>query len=205
MEAGRRSSLGRILLLTLTCLLTATWVLLAATLRDWILVDHFFLIPLNCLILPSWVLLLVGALVHILVKLFRRQWSIYDVVPLAAIVVGFLVGLCLPSKPEAVLWLHRAELTRLIAEANSECQETGDDFVLRPTSFYDEARVFCSFSGVQSIEFIISSPGVTFHYMPRLRFDPSPGATVRCGYGVRGWYWCNRIEPHWYYCSRYEG
>ncbi len=203
MEARTRGGRGRILLLILGGLLTTVWVLYVAVVRDWVLVDEFFLIPLVCLIIPFWISLFIGALAYAFVKLFRRQLSVRDLLPTVAIVVGFLVGWYFPSKPQAVLWLHRVELTRSIEQAITECRETGDDFRLPPTSFYDDGHVYCTPSGVESIDFVIDSFGTTFDYMPRLRFVSSPLATRDHGYGVRGWYWCRKIEPHWYCCSRW--
>lgn len=170
-----------------------TWLLFHMVGGNWLLRDVCCWCSLGVATAPFLIVVFLGALAHVAVRLFRRQLSVGDCLPLLIVVVGFLLGWNLPSRPAVTFWLHRDEFIASAELAVRECDGRCFDH-LPSTSFYDLAVVRGSESGLIVIDFISGNS-----YLPQLAFISTDNHedALRCS--AMGTL-VDRLEPQWYVC-----
>ena len=193
---GSVNSKARPILLFLAVLWAGTWLLADASEGNWLLGEVCCALPLFLSTALSLIPILVGALVYVAARAFRRRLCAADWLPVIAVVAGLLLGWALPSKPAAMFWLHRREFLELAEWAVEECDESWRDVSRPPASLFDFTTIHCRAGGPVVIEFTKGNS-----YLSQLVFI----STDRPQYGrcsVIG-HVDERLEPQWYVCSLY--
>ncbi len=171
----------------------ASWLLFNMVGGNWLLRELCCWCLLGLATIPFLIAVFLGALVHVAMRLFQRQLSIGDLLPLLIVIVGFLFGYHFPSRPAVTFWLHRGEFIASAESAVRECSGRCFDH-LPSTSFYDHAVVRGSESGLIVVDFISGNS-----YLPQLVFisTDNPEDCASCSaFGLV----VERLEPQWYVC-----
>lgn len=185
----------RRLLLALSGVCAVGWILLQATTGDWFFSDIFCVAAIAMVTLPLLPAVSIGTVAWVALRVFKRQLSLADCLPVVVIVVSVFAGGNMPSKPAAMFWLHRGELVELAERATEECTE-GCSIDLPPTSYYQSGYVYGRSSRVLVIEFLTGN-----FYLPLLYISTDDPEDVydTCSAGGHP---IERLEPRWYVCLR---
>lgn len=193
---GSQSGEARYVVLALAIVWASSFLLMEAFSGRWVPADPCSVCSLELLAWLSFVPMLVVTVAFVGFRLYRRQVSLGDAVPVCLVVAVLVVGALIPAKPAVVFRLHRGEFIELAQWVVDECDESWRDVSRSPASLFDYTRVDCPPGGPVVIYFTTVDD---FRWQLVFISTDRPQDAYTCG--SMG-YVEAALEPQWYLCSR---